>query len=341
MKLNARDSVSFLKSPDKSRAGLLIYGADPMRVALKRAAFLKNLLGENAESEMRLVRFSGADLKKDPAMLQDGLKSQGFFPGDRAVFVEDANDTIAPIVLDALAAWAPGDATILICSGALRPTSGLRKGFEGHPNAFALAVYDDPPTRQEIEAELEKAGLGNIPNDAMMLLSDLSRDLEPGDFRQTLEKLGLYKYGDTSPLSIEDIAACAPTSNEAELDDILNCVAAGKVEDIGPIMKRLKSQGVQAVALVIAATRHFKTLFTVASDPGGATAGIGKLRPPVFGPRRDQIQMQASIWGAQRLGDSISILTDLDLQLRSANQHAPSLELVERAFIRLAMLSRR
>jgi hypothetical protein len=29
------------------------------------------------------------------------------------------------------------------------------------------------------------------------------------------------------------------------------------------------------------------------------------------------------------------------LQLRSANQHAPSLELVERAFIRLAMLSRR
>ncbi len=274
-------------------------------------------------------------------MLQDGLKSQGFFPGDRAVFVEDANDTIAPIVLDALAAWAPGDATILICSGALRPTSGLRKGFEGHPNAFTLAVYDDPPTRQEIEAELEKAGLGNIPNDAMMLLSDLSRDLEPGDFRQTLEKIGLYKYGDTSPLSIEDIAACAPTSNEAELDDILNCVAAGKVEDIGPIMKRLKSQGVQAVALVIAATRHFKTLFTVASDPGGATAGIGKLRPPVFGPRRDQIQRQASIWGAQRLGDSISILTDLDLQLRSANQHAPSLELVERAFIRLAMLSRR
>ena len=142
-------------------------------------------------------------------------------------------------------------------------------------------------------------------------------------------------------MSIEDIAACAPTSNEAELDDILNCVAAGKVEDIGPIMKRLKSQGVQAVALVIVATRHFKTLFTVASDPGGATDGIRKLRPPVFGPRRDQIQRQASIWGAQRLGDSISILTDLDLQLRSANQHAPSLELVERAFIRLAMLSRR
>jgi len=113
------------------------------------------------------------------------------------------------------------------------------------------------------------------------------------------------------------------------------------VDKIGPIMKRLRSQGVQAVALVIAASRHFKSLYSVAADPGGVGSGIGNLRPPVFGPRRDLIQRQASQWGARRLGEALTILTDIDLQLRSANQHAPSLELVERAFIRLAMFGRK
>ena len=98
MKLSPRDSQGYLKSPDTSRAGLLIFGADAMRVALKREEFLKNLLGPDAAAEMRLIRVSGADLRKDPALLQDGLKSQGFFPGQRAVFVEDASDTIADTI---------------------------------------------------------------------------------------------------------------------------------------------------------------------------------------------------------------------------------------------------
>jgi len=341
MKLSPRDSQGYLKSPDTSRAGLLIFGADAMRVALKREEFLKNLLGPDAAAEMRLIRVSGADLRKDPALLQDGLKSQGFFPGQRAVFVEDASDTIAEIIGAGLNAWNVGDATILVCAGQLKPTSKLRKSFESHPNAYCLAVYDDPPTRQDIENELKTAGLSNIPSTVLALLTDLARELEPGDFRQTIQKIGLYKHGDHSPLTPHEVELCAPTSNEADLDDILQCVANGQVDKIGPIMKRLRSQGVQAVALVIAASRHFKSLYTVAADPGGVGSGIGNLRPPVFGPRRDLIQRQASQWGAHRLGEALTILTDIDLQLRFANQHAPSLELVERAFIRLAMFGRK
>jgi DNA polymerase-3 subunit delta len=38
---------------------------------------------------------------------------------------------------------------------------------------------------------------------------------------------------------------------------------------------------------------------------------------------------------------ALQTLTDLDLKLRSANQHAPALELVERALIRLAMVAQK
>ena len=335
MKLAPRDQNSFFAKPPSDCRAVLIYGADAMRVALKREALLKALLGENAETEMRLMRHSASELRKDPALLQDGLKAKGFFDGPRAVFIEDATETVAKVIIDGLGAWTTGDATIVITAGALKPTSSLRKTFEGHKSAYAVAIYDNPPTRAEIEAELAQAGLQNLPSD------DLAKILEPGDFRQTLQKIALYKFQDTAPLSAQDIAACAPISNEADLDDLIQVVAEGKPAEIGPTMSRLQSQGVQPVTLVIGLTRHFRTLFTVACDSGGVANGIGKLRPPVFGPRRDQVQRQAGNWGAKKLQHALGILTDLDLQLRSANQTAPAMGIVERAIIRMAMLAKR
>ena len=150
-----------------------------------------------------------------------------------------------------------------------------------------------------------------------------------------------YKYGDDTAVSTQDIEACAPTSAEAELDDILNIVASGHADQIGPVMKRLKDQGMQPVTLTIGAAQHFKILFSTASDPSGATNGVGKLRPPVYGPRRDMIVRQAQHWGGRKLQAALTVLTDLDLQLRSAGQRAPAMELVERSLIRLAMMARR
>ena len=106
-------------------------------------------------------------------------------------------------------------------------------------------------------------------------------------------------------------------------------------------MQRLRSQGIQAVSLCISATRHFKLLYAAASDPGGVSAGIGKLRPPVYGPRRDRLQRQATRWGAQQSKRALGMLTDVDLKLRSANQHAPAMALVERTMVRLAMVAPR
>jgi len=65
------------------------------------------------------------------------------------------------------------------------------------------------------------------------------------------------------------------------------------------------------------------------------------MRPPVFGPRRDRMLRQAQGWGAEKLQQGLTILTDTDLQLRSAAQRAPEMALMERALIRLAMLAAR
>mgnify|MGYP000037356625 CR=1 FL=1 len=333
MKLSGAQANGYFSKPDTNKTGLLIYGGDAMRVAIKRQEVIAALLGPAGEEEMRLTRIPASDLRKDKAMLMDAVKAIGFFPGTRAAFVEDANENVAPMILAALEDWEQGDAQIIVTAGALKPTSKIRKAFEAHSNAFAVGIYDNPPTREEIEKTLRDAGLTAPTGDVMGVLTNLAQALDPGDFRQTVGKITLYKLNDTTPLCADDIAACAPTSTEADIDDILMFVGDARAEQIGPVLRKLQAQGVNAVTLCIGAMRHFRSLHRVACDTTG--------RPNVWGPNKDRIISQARQWGPARLETALTVLTDTDLKLRSAGQNAPAMALVERAFIRLAMLGSR
>lgn len=341
MKLSPREASGYFTRPDPERTGLLLHGPDAMRIALKRQDVIRALIGPDGEDEMRLSRIPASDLRKDPARLSDAIKAQSFFPGPRVAFVEDAGDGLTKVIAAALEDWRTGDAQVIVTAGQLTARSALRKLFETHPNAYSAAIYADPPGRDEIEAELKKAGLAALEADAMTDLTALARMLDPGDLRQMIEKLSLYMIGEDAPVTSADLAACAPASTEADIDDILHAVAEARQGEIGPILRRLSAQGVQPVGLCINATRHFRTLHAAASDPGGPAAGLSRSRPPVFGPRRDRMARQASAWGLAKLEDALNLLVDTDLKLRSAGQTAPAMAMVERSLIRLAMMAHR
>lgn len=337
MKLNARDASRFLDKPDLSKAGVLLFGPDAMRIALKRQDVISKLVGADGENEMRLTRMSGAELRKDPARLLDAMKSQGFFPGQRVVLIEDATDGLSKTFLAAIEDWLPGDAMMVATAGQLNARSALRKAFEGSGSCVAIGVYTDPPSREEIESTLRAAGISEIDAPAMTDLDSLSRELDLGDFRQTVEKLALYKIGDPAPVTSADISACAPQTSEAALDDTVNFAAEGNSAAIVPQMRRLAGQGVNPTTLCIGATRHFRQLHAAASSDQGPEAALSRARPPVFGPRRDRMIRQARQWQTVRLEMALKVLTDTDLALRSSRP-VPAMAMMERAFIRIAML---
>ncbi|ARJ69213.1 DNA polymerase III subunit delta [Paracoccus contaminans] len=339
MLLKGAEIARYLARPDPTRPALLIYGQDAMRVALKRAEAVAALAGPDAQADMRLVRLDGADLRKDGAALLDEIKAIGFFPGQRVVLVEDAADAAAPAIAAAIGAWAHGDAVIVVTAGALARSSALRKLFEPHPAAVCAPVYDDPPAEEEIARWLSDAGLRAVPPAAMRDLSALARALDPGDFRQLVEKIGLYKHGDDTPLTPDEIAALAPASVEADVEQLVAAAADGEAAALGPLMRRIETQGITPVTICIAAMRHFRALHLAASDPGGAQAGLGRVRPPVFGPRRDRMARQAQHWGMRALEEAVHQLIETDLTLRSSSR-APAMAVVERALIRLAMMPR-
>ncbi|MBM3603211.1 MAG: DNA polymerase III subunit delta [Alphaproteobacteria bacterium] len=339
MLLKGGEIVRYLARPDPSRPALLIYGQDPMRVALKRAEAVRALVGEKADEEMRLTRMSGAGLRKDPAQLIDAVREVGFFPGPRVVLVDEAPDTAAEAIRAALADWRQGDAVVVVTAGSLGKSSALRKLFETHGQAVTAPVYDDPPGEDEVSGWLLEAGLREVPRDAMRELMLLSRALDPGDLRQTIEKIGLYKHDDPAPLTVEEIALLAPATVEADLDELIHVVAERREADFGSLMRRIDQQGIAPVTLCIAALRHFRALHLAAADPAGPGVALARARPPVFGPRRDRMARQAQSWGMGPLEEAVSMLLDTDMTLRSTSR-APQMPLVERALLRLAMKPR-
>ena len=338
MKLTNRDVLSFFKSPPKGITGVLIYGNDSMRVSDKRQQLLQSLLGSNADEEMRLARISREILKKEPEQAIDLCKAQGFFPGERALLIEEANETITDIIIKAVEAWKDGDATIVVTAGSLKPSSSLRKFFEQKKNTYSVPIYDNPMTKFEVEKIIAESGLQNVTQDSFAQLLTVASELQPGDFKQTVDKLALYKLSDEKPVTYQDIINCTPISNEADIDEVLSVILAGNEFKVSQILGRLSSQGTLPVTLIIAATRHFKALFSIISNPGGVNAGATALRPPVYGPRKEALTNQAQKWGPVKIKTVIKILTATDLQLRSSNQQAPKMVLVERLFIRIAML---
>jgi DNA polymerase-3 subunit delta len=330
MKLNGTDAAAHIARPNPAVRATLIHGTDAMRVALKRQALTAAIVGPEGTAEMRVTRLSPADLREDRAALSDALRARGFFPGRRAVVFDDATHHNADAVADAVADLAADDAHLIVTAGPQKPASALLLAFASGPSAVAIAVYDDPPSAADVTRALAAAGLDHAAPDAREALMLNARAMPPGDFAQLIEKVTLFKLGDTAPLTGAEVAALAPPSPDAAVDEMMLIVSGGEPHRVGPTMSRLAGQGVTAVTLAIGAARHFRALHALAVDPRGR----------VFGPNRDVIGRHARAWGTLKAEQALRLLVDTDLVLRSASR-APQMAVVERALLRLAQLARR
>jgi DNA polymerase III subunit delta len=330
MILKGVDAARYFAKPDPAKAGLLVFGADGMRVALRRQEAVAALIGPEGPAEMRLTRMAASDLRKEPSLLSDAMRAIGFFPGQRVVLVEDASDTLSETFAAMLAEWRPGDAQMVVTAGGLTGKSTLKGVFDRHPLAVSIGLYDDPPSREEVEAALRQNGLSKLDREAQDAVMALSRSLEPGDFRQLLDKVALYKLGDPDPLTAKEVDALAPATIEAEVGDLVQVVAERRAAEVGALVRRLEGQGVQPVALCIGALRHFRTLYAMSTDSGSGARPRGNFR------QQESLQRQCGLWTQKALESAMGDLVETDLALRSTSR-APGMAMMERALLRLAM----
>ncbi len=333
--------MGFCRSPDPKMVGALLYGPDPGLIAERRRALALAITGENGQEEMRLASLGAQDARKDPALITDGLRAQSFFPGRRALVIEDATDGLAAPLKEILGDTSAEDAFLILTAGVLPTRSTLRKLAEASENFAAVQIYPDAPDRQEIHEKLKSAGLQTDPEDsAWREMQALASELDHGQFAQIIEKVGVFSLGRDEPLTREMLLELVPASMDVELDQLVFAVAEGKPEIIGPLMQRLEAAGTAPTTVMIAMARHFRQLLRAASAAGGPDAGIAAIRPPLWGPRKTAFTGQLRRWGAERLERANRLLFELDGKLRQSSA-GPARAQVERGLLRLAMMAGR
>ncbi len=347
MKLTGARAAAFCARPDGRKhkgllKGALLHGPESTLVSLRRRELVAAL---TEGDDMRLTRLDGAAAVRDPAGIDAALRAQGFFPGRRVVLIEGAGDALARPLGEILPGIGAEDAFLVVTAGSLGARGALRKLFEGADTLVALGFYPEPPGADEMAALLDSAGLGEaLTAEARETLGAAAQAMDRGALVQLIEKVAVYALDRAEPVSGAELAELLPQAAESQLDRLVAAVAEGRAEAVGPLMARLTAAGVAPTTMLIAAGRHFRTLLGVSVAPEGVAAAIGRLRPPVFGPRRDALAAQARRWEPARLEAVTRLLFRTDGRLRSRGDRMaprPDRALVERCLIRIAMMAAR
>lgn len=330
--------MQFCRSPDRRYKAALIYGEDGVEVSRRRGQLIKALIGEGEDHN--LSQIDAGQARRDPAMVADALRAKGFFGGEPIVLIENGTDGLAEGLGDAISSISDDDAFLVVTAGVLPARSKLRKLFESEASAVAAPCYQTAMGRAEIDVFLKDAGVDAIEDAAVRDLVDFARSSDSGALTDLISRLALYAMDDPNPVSSADVMACLPGAGDADLDDVLDAVANGDAGKVGPIMSKLESQGVNATTLAISAMRKFKQLHAISSAGGSADAVISRLRPPVYGPRRDALARQARMWSMTKCEGALKLILETDTALRGGAA-AAGYPMLERMLIRLALGAKR
>lgn len=331
MKLSGPAAARFASAPDKSLAGALIWGDDESEVAARRDRLRRALIGDGEGADLRLVRLGAQEVRREPALLLDAIKARAFFAGRQVVTLEGATDGHAPAVAAALEAAEPDDAFLITTAGPLPPRSKLRALFEAARNAAAAPVYADTAGPEVIRALLAEAGLRDAEPGALAALETAAAGMDSGSFRDLARRLALFRLDEPGALRESDVIACGGDALSADLDALVDAVTLGPADALSPKLRRIQSQGEDAVRVLLAVARRFRELH------GAQTGGVGGGGRPLFGAAREARDRSLRRWTTPEIEMALRHCLETDLTLRGPAGAAPY-AILERALMRLALL---
>ena len=340
MKISPRDAEAFLRSPDPAARAVLVYGPDAGLVCERVEALVKGVTGDLSDP-FRVADLAAKELIDDPARLADEAAALSLTGGRRAVRLRQGEDNLAPLFrafLGAPAANAPGDALIVVEAGDLPARSALRKAFEGAKTGAAVACYrdDERSLGAVIRETLREFGHEATPDALAYLSAHLGGDRQLS--RRELEKLALYKGGDTGPIDLVDAQACVGDSAALSVDDLAYAVGGGAAAAADRALARSLQEGVQPVAALRAVSRHFQRLHLVVGLVGSGLPlddASKRLRPPLFWKVAPAFRAQAAAWSPAALARALARLLEAEADCKSSG--APEATICARALLEIAV----
>src|ERR1700674_5900069 len=119
----------------------LVHGSDEGLTHERSKAIMSKILAGDSDP-LRLVRFDGDLIVRDPGALADEAYASPMFGGSRAIWIDAQGRDLFP-VLEPILAKPPSDCAIVIKAAQLKRGTALRTAFEKAPNAASVECYSD------------------------------------------------------------------------------------------------------------------------------------------------------------------------------------------------------
>ncbi|WP_339947076.1 hypothetical protein [uncultured Albimonas sp.] len=336
MKVPAARVRAYADRPDSRATGLLIFGDDALEVDQLRLRLSQAVLkaaGEGAE----ITRMTADEARRYPASLTDALRAGGLFGGQPVVLVEGAADGSAEAMRIACEGLQSDTGRLIVTAGRLNARSKLRKLFEDAPNLAALAVYPRALDAEGIAALLTDVGNPPLSPAAMDALVAFAAIAEAAEVRGVISTLALYAIKAPVPLEAAEVQALLPAAVEGDADAVADATVARRPVEALAAYARVAGKGGGPGGVAMALGRAFRQLHALAAAPDGPEAALARMRPPIFGPRRDALARASRQWKGVALERALEHILDSELSLRATNE-IPERALVERLVVRLSTL---
>lgn len=290
------------------------------------------------------VELTGADLKRDPALLGDEARSSSLFGGQRHIWVrasgDEAHDALQVLIATA-DAGAGMAAPVLVVATSATDKSRTAKLLEKRKDAL-VAMFHPPDlgsVATAVRGMADAAGLRLGGDLAERIARAAGLDVRLAQSEVT--KLALYCDADPqSPKSatLEDHAAIGAATEEDGFAPLVNAVLGGELGRISGEIKRMRELGLNPVGVALALERRTAQLAQIAAKIGtnGKIPSLGpgeKMQLGIFFREERAIIQQFERWtqsvtrGSRetRLDRLIGRLTELHRTLLANSQAAEML----------------
>ncbi len=320
---------SFLKNPDPNIKVVLLYGSDQGAVHENARALSKHARAGN-DDPLLVVSLNEDDIARDPTKLMDEAAAIPMFGGNKVIELELTGERQSGVVAQYLET--PISQTLIIIeAGNLKPSSKLRKLIEASKVAVTLPCFADSEqdiqrvARHYIEAEGFK-----IESQALVFLArHLGSDR--GVTMRELERLILYMGPHKKPqetagiITLEDVEKIIGDNVALSLNNLVDAVALGKLDQTDHEMIRLEMGGHDIQRMLIGLRMHFqnlhKTLCVIQNGGDMKSALRTAFKPPLHFKREPFVKQQLQLWSLRKVEAALSILYETERHCRTT--HAP------------------
>lgn len=332
--IKTQSADSWLAKPPANSWAVLLFGPDTGAVAERASKAVAAFQARTPGAE--LIRLDDTRLTQEPAALAIELGTVSMFGEARIVRLRNPDRLSTDAIAEALSLATRGPNALIIEAGELRPAAPLRKAFEAHATAAAIACYADTAVdiTRLIDQVLGDAGLTIAPDAKAELQTLLGADRLLS--RMEIEKLALYAHG-RGQVSLADVQAAVGDASAQDLDGVVVPALCGRAAEAAEALDLVLAAGHAPYQVQAALGRELFRCHDLraATDRGlSADHALRQARPPVHFTRQRDFLAIIKRWSTGQLLSAIADVQDTIARSRTT----PDLEtmLTERLVLKIA-----